>query len=111
MVKKTAKKAAAKKTAAKKTAVKKPVSKKVKNTKYVYSFGAGKAEGNGKMKELMDGAMGDSNSEVNEAMNEAMNDFNADNMINESLGGMNLEEYGLGTNDLMSELPSGITIG
>ncbi len=55
MVKKTAKKAAAKKPAAKKTAVKKPVSKKVKNVKYVYSFGAGKAEGNGKMKELLGG--------------------------------------------------------
>ena len=55
MVKKTTKKAVAKKAAAKKTAVKKPVSKKVKNVKYVYSFGAGKAEGNGKMKELLGG--------------------------------------------------------
>ena len=55
MVKKTAKKTTAKKAAVKKTAVKKPVYKKVKNTKYVYSFGAGKAEGNGKMKELLGG--------------------------------------------------------
>ena len=55
MVKKTTKKATAKKAAAKKTAVKKPVSKKIKNVKYVYSFGAGKAEGNGKMKELLGG--------------------------------------------------------
>ncbi len=55
MVKKTVKKAATKKAATKKSAVKKPVSKKVKNTKYVYSFGAGKAEGNGKMKELLGG--------------------------------------------------------
>lgn len=70
-----------------------------------------KVDINGKMKEIMDGAMGDSNSEINEAMNEAMNDFNPDNMINESFGGMNLDEYGLGTNDLMSQLPSGITIG
>lgn len=43
------------KKAAKKTTVKKPVSKKAKTTKYVYSFGAGKAEGNGKMKELLGG--------------------------------------------------------
>ena len=55
MVKKTVKKATAKKAAAKKTVVKKPVSKKIKNVKYVYSFGAGKAEGNGKMKELLGG--------------------------------------------------------
>ena len=55
MVKKTTKKATAKKAAAKKTVVKKPVSKKIKSTKYVYSFGAGKAEGNGKMKELLGG--------------------------------------------------------
>ena len=55
MVKKTVKKTATKKAATKKSAVKKTVSKKVKNTKYVYSFGAGKAEGNGKMKELLGG--------------------------------------------------------
>ena len=51
MVKKVAKKAAAKKTA-KKTTVKKAV---LKDTKYIYSFGAGKAEGHGKMKELLGG--------------------------------------------------------
>ena len=48
MVKKTVKKAA-------KTAAKKTVKKAVKAAKYVYSFGAGKAEGNGKMKELLGG--------------------------------------------------------
>ena len=55
MVKKTVKKAAkpaAKKTV-KKAAVKKAVLKKV--TKNVYYFGAGKAEGNGKMKEILGG--------------------------------------------------------
>ena len=52
MVKKTVKKAAAKpaaKKTVKKTAVKKAVLKKP--AKYIYSFGAGRAEGNGKMKE------------------------------------------------------------
>lgn len=52
MVKKVAKKAAAKK------AVKKAPAKKIakaKNVKYIYSFGAGKAEGHGKMKELLGG--------------------------------------------------------
>ena len=55
MVKKTVKKAAkpaAKKTV-KKAAAKKAVLKKV--TKNVYYFGAGKAEGNGKMKEILGG--------------------------------------------------------
>lgn len=52
MVKKVAKKAAAKK-AVKKTPAKKAV--KAKNVKYIYSFGAGKAEGHGKMKELLGG--------------------------------------------------------
>ncbi len=57
MVKKTVKKAAAKKPAAKKTVKKAAVKKTVlkKPAKYVYSFGAGKAEGNGKMKELLGG--------------------------------------------------------
>ena len=56
MVKKTVKEAASK-TAAKKTVKKAAVKKAVlkKATKYVYSFGAGKAEGNGKMKELLGG--------------------------------------------------------
>ena len=56
MVKKTVKKAAAKpaaKKTVKKTAVKKAVLKKP--AKYIYSFGAGRAEGNGKMKELLGG--------------------------------------------------------
>ncbi len=46
--KKAAKKPAAKKKAAKRTAAK-------KNTKYVYTWGAGKADGHGKMKELLGG--------------------------------------------------------
>ena len=56
MVKKTVKKAAAK-TAAKKTVKKAAVKKAVlkKTAKYIYSFGAGRAEGNGKMKELLGG--------------------------------------------------------
>jgi pyruvate,orthophosphate dikinase len=57
IVKNTVKKAAAKKPAAKKTVKKAAVKKTVlkKPAKYVYSFGAGKAEGNGKMKELLGG--------------------------------------------------------
>ncbi len=52
MVKKVAKKTAAKKAAPKKTAKKSVAAKTVK---YIYSFGAGKAEGRGNMKELLGG--------------------------------------------------------
>lgn len=50
---KTAKKTVAKKAVVKKTV--KPAVKAAKNKGYVYSFGGGKADGNGKMKELLGG--------------------------------------------------------
>lgn len=70
-----------------------------------------KVDINGKAKELINNALGGSNDEVGEAMNEAMNNFNAEGMVNDSVGDLNLEEYGLSTNELLSDLPSGISIG
>ena len=53
----TKKKTAAKKPAAKKSTAKKSTAKKssAKAIKYVYTWGAGKADGHGKMKELLGG--------------------------------------------------------
>ncbi|MEM6822910.1 MAG: pyruvate, phosphate dikinase [Verrucomicrobiota bacterium] len=51
----TAKKTVAKKATRKKTAVKKSPAKSTKKTKYVYFFGKGRADGNGKMRELLGG--------------------------------------------------------